>query len=38
MASAPSRDALAFGKSGVRLNEYEMRFDLQFSSALDRFT
>ena len=34
---APTRDALAFGKSGVRLNEYEMRFDRQFIRALDRF-
>jgi hypothetical protein len=34
---APTRDALAFGKSGVHLNEYEMRFDRQFTRALDRF-
>jgi hypothetical protein len=34
---APARDALAFGKSGAHLNEYEMRFDRQFTRALDRF-
>jgi hypothetical protein len=34
---APTRDALAFGKSGNHLNEYEMRFDRQFTRALDRF-
>ena len=34
---APMRDALAFGKSGVHLNQYEMRFDRQFTRALDRF-
>jgi hypothetical protein len=34
---APTRDALAFGKSGAHLNEYEMRFDRQFTRALDRF-
>jgi hypothetical protein len=34
---APTRDALAFGKSGTHLNEYEMRFDRQFTRALDRF-
>ena len=34
---APTRDALAFGKSGADLNEYEMRFDRQFTRALDRF-
>jgi hypothetical protein len=34
---APTRDALTFGKSGVHLNEYEMRFDRQFTRALDRF-
>jgi hypothetical protein len=36
-ADAPTRDALAFGKSGVHLNEYEMRFDRRFTRALDRF-
>jgi hypothetical protein len=30
-------DALAVGKSGAHLNEYEMRFDRQFTRALDRF-
>jgi hypothetical protein len=34
---APTRDALAFGKSAANLNEYEMRFDRQFTRALDRF-
>jgi hypothetical protein len=34
---APTRDALALGKSGAHLNEYEMRFDRQFTRALDRF-
>jgi hypothetical protein len=34
---APTRHALALGKSGVHLNQYEMRFDRQFTRALDRF-
>lgn len=34
---APARDGQAFGKSGAHLNEYEMRFDRQFTRALDRF-
>lgn len=33
----PTRDALAFGKSAVHGNQYEMRFDRQFTRALDRF-
>jgi len=37
LPDAPTRDALAFGKSGVHLNEYEMSFDRQFTRALDRF-
>ena len=37
LPDAPTRDALAFGKSGIHLNEYEMRFDRQFTRALDRF-
>jgi hypothetical protein len=32
---APTRDALAFGKSGAHLNEYEMRVDRQFTRALN---
>ncbi len=33
----PTCDVLAFGKSGVHRNEYEMRFDRQFTRALDHF-
>jgi hypothetical protein len=37
LTDAPTRDGEAFGKSGAHLNEYEMRFDRQFTRALDRF-
>jgi hypothetical protein len=37
LPTAPARDALAFEKSGGHLNEFEMRFDRQFTRALDRF-
>jgi hypothetical protein len=33
----PACDALALEKSVAHLNEYEMRFDRQFTRALDRF-
>jgi hypothetical protein len=36
-ANIPIPGALTFGKSGNHLNEYEMRFDRQFTRALDRF-
>jgi hypothetical protein len=37
LPDAPTCDALSFDKSRVHLNEYEMRFDRQFTRALDRF-
>ena len=37
IADAAARDALAFSKSNAHMNEYEMRFDRQFTRALDRF-
>jgi hypothetical protein len=36
-ADPAARDRQALGKSGAHLNEYEMRFDRQFTRALDRF-